>query len=55
VDSAGARDYGAQMIVCEMTLRKGNVAWDLNGRSSDDWKNFPYEKKSWLMPRKSAR
>jgi dihydroorotase len=48
VDSAGARDSGNQMIVCELTLRKGKVAWDLNGRASEDWKNFKYEKKSWL-------
>jgi Predicted amidohydrolase len=48
IDSAGARESGTQMIVCEVTLRKGKVAWDLNGRASDDWKNFKYEKKSWL-------
>jgi dihydroorotase len=53
IDSAGARDSGTQMIVCELTLRKGKVAWDLNGRASDDWKNFKYEKKSWL--RQSSR
>jgi dihydroorotase len=49
IDSAGARQSGAQMIVCEMTLRKGKVAWDLNGRASDDWHNFKYDKKSWLQ------
>jgi dihydroorotase len=48
IDSAGARDSGTQMIVCELTLRKGKVAWDMNGRASEDWKNFKYEKKSWL-------
>ena len=48
VDSAGARESGTQMIVCELTLRKGKVAWDLNGRASEDWKNFKYDKKSWL-------
>ena len=48
VDSAGARNSGTQMIVCELTLRKGKVAWDLNGRASEDWKNFKYDKKSWL-------
>ena len=35
------------MLVCEMTLRKGAVAWDLNGRASQDWKKFPYKKQSW--------
>ncbi len=48
LDSAGARYPGSQMIVCELTLRKGRVAWDLNGRAAEDWKSFTYEKKSWL-------
>jgi dihydroorotase len=47
IDSAGARNEGAQMLVCEITLRKGAVAWDLNGRASQDWKKFPYKKQSW--------
>ncbi len=47
VDSAGARKYGSQNIVCEMTLRAGKVAWDLNGRASQDWKTFPYQKATW--------
>jgi dihydroorotase len=47
IDSAGARNEGTQMIVCEMTLRKGIVAWDLNGRASQDWKTFPYQKQKW--------
>jgi dihydroorotase len=47
VDSAGARKSGNQSIVCEMTLRAGKVMWDLNGRASQDWKTFPYQKESW--------
>ena len=47
IDSAGARNYGSQKIVCELTTRKGKVVWDLNGRASEDWKTFKYEKKSW--------
>ena len=47
IDSAGARNYGNQMIVCELTTRKGGVVWDLNGRASEDWKTFPYHKKAW--------
>ena len=47
VDSAGAKKAGNQSIVCEMTFRSGKVMWDLNGRSSDDWKTFPYQKQSW--------
>jgi len=47
LDSAGARNEGTESIVCEMTIRKGVVAWDLNGRASQDWKTFSYQKKRW--------
>jgi len=47
VDSAGARKSGDKRIVCEMTLRAGKVVWDLNGRASQDWKTFPYQKRNW--------
>jgi dihydroorotase len=47
VDSAGARKSGNQLLVCELTLRAGKVMWDLNGRASQDWKAFPYQKQSW--------
>jgi dihydroorotase len=47
VDSAGAKKSGNQLLVCEMTLRAGKVMWDLNGRASQDWKTFPYQKQSW--------
>lgn len=47
VDSAGARKSGDKRIVCEMTLRAGKVVWDLNGRASQDWKTFPYQRRSW--------
>jgi dihydroorotase len=45
VDSAGARKWGDRMLVCEMTLRKGRVVWDLNGLASQDWTVFPYKKR----------
>jgi dihydroorotase len=44
LDSAGARMPGTQRIVCELTLRKGVVSWDLNGLASEDWKTFHYRK-----------
>ena len=47
LDSAGARNYGDKQIVCEMTVRAGKVVWDLNGRSSQDWKTFPYQRRTW--------
>lgn len=47
VDSAGAMHPGTQRIVGELTLRKGRVVWDRNGRASGDWKSFPYDRKKW--------
>ena len=36
VDSGGNRAAGSQRIRCEMTIRAGEVVWDLNGRSIQD-------------------
>jgi dihydroorotase len=44
LDSAQARLAGTQRIVTEMTLRKGNVAYDLNGLGTEDWQKFSYRK-----------
>jgi dihydroorotase len=49
LDSAGARHPGTRMLNCEMTLRKGEVVWDLNGRAGQDWKTFPYRKEPWIQ------
>ena len=48
IDSAGARNSGTEAIVNELTLRKGRVVFDLNGRASDDWKSFRYDRKKWV-------
>jgi dihydroorotase len=47
LDSAGARNSGAERIVNELTIRNGRVVFDLNGRAGDDWKNFKYDRKKW--------
>jgi dihydroorotase len=44
LDSAGARRPGTERIRCELTLRHGDVVWDMEGRASQDWKSFPYRK-----------
>ena len=44
LDSAGARMPGTPRLLCEMTLRKGQVAWDLNGLANEDWQKFHYRK-----------
>ncbi len=41
VDSFGARQDGTEKLVCEMTFRDGRLAWDLNGRTRQDWRELP--------------
>ena len=38
VDTRGWKINGDKKIVTELTLRKGNVVWDLNGISRPLWK-----------------
>src|SRR4051794_26519070 len=37
IDSARLKLRGTQKLIAEMTLRDGNVVWDLNGMNSPDW------------------
>lgn len=37
VDVAGGRLPGSQKLECELTLRAGEVVWDLNGLASSPW------------------
>jgi dihydroorotase len=48
IDSAGAANAGTQRIVAELTVRNGRVVWDLNGRASENWKSFKYDRKKWV-------
>jgi dihydroorotase len=47
-DSAGARKRGDRMLAAEMTVRKGEVVWDLSGRASVEWEKFPYRKTDYM-------
>jgi len=40
LDSRGARLDGTQLLVGELTVKGGQVAWDLNGRAGQEWKSF---------------
>jgi dihydroorotase len=31
---------GNKLLTAELTLKDGNVAWDLNGRAGEDWETF---------------
>ena len=43
VDSFGARHDGTQKLICEMTFKDGLLAWDLNGRTRQDWRELPLD------------
>jgi len=36
------------MLAAELTVRKGEVVWDLNGRASLDWEQYPYQKNRFM-------
>ena len=37
IDTKGWKIKGDQKLVCELTVREGNVVWDLNGIASKEW------------------
>ena len=41
VDMYGARLRGTQKLTCELTLREGQVVYDLNGMTRPDWNTLP--------------
>jgi dihydroorotase len=41
VDQRGGRLDGAQKLGCELTLREGSVAYDLNGLTAQPWETMP--------------
>ncbi|MBV6433225.1 MAG: Adenine deaminase [Bryobacteraceae bacterium] len=40
VDSYGARMSGNKRLVCELTIHDGQVVWDLNGLTREDWRKL---------------
>jgi len=38
VDSGHARHDGTQKLECQLTVRAGEIVWDLNGRGRPHWK-----------------
>ena len=40
LDVRNARHSGNQKLICELTLRDGQVVWDLNGRAGEDWQKL---------------
>jgi dihydroorotase len=40
-DASGGRIPATERIVCEMTIRNGDIVWDWNARASQDYKKLP--------------
>jgi len=40
-DGAGGSIRGTQRLVCELTLKNGEVAWDRNARAAADYRELP--------------
>jgi len=57
LDSNGARMRGAQKLTCELTLRNGRAAWDLNGIAAEDWEKLPpnYGSQSLVPPQRKKQ
>ena len=49
LDVGNARFVGDKLLVGELTIRAGQVVWDLNGRASSDWRD------AYGSPRRSSR
>jgi dihydroorotase len=41
VDQTGGKLPGSEKLLCEMTLRDGNIVYDLNGMSAVPWEKVP--------------
>jgi len=56
IDSSGGRMKGTKKLECEVTVKAGQVVWDLNGRSVPDWSTMPVipQSSSALPPRAGA-
>jgi len=53
VDVDGGKFKGTQKLECELTLRDGQVVWDLNGISRPDWETLPaVEERPSRQPRR---
>lgn len=54
IDSAGGTMTGAQKLECEVTIRAGQVVWDLNGRAATDWTKMPVVPQGGARPRRTG-
>jgi dihydroorotase len=41
IDSGGGKMPGTQKLECELTVKAGQVVWDLNGRAATLWSDIP--------------
>ncbi len=50
IDSSGAKMTGTRKLECELTVRAGQVVWDLNGRAAPDWTTLPATPQGVVRP-----
>ena len=51
VDCGGARMNGRQRLACELTIRAGDIVYDINGRAAPAWQEAPPDYWKIRMPR----
>ena len=44
IDVDGGKMMGTQKLECELTVREGQIVWDLNGISHQEWEKMPIPK-----------
>lgn len=54
-DSRGARLTASKLLECELTLREGDVVWDLNGRAGVHWKDTQERRRGQRRGRATGR
>jgi dihydroorotase len=54
IDTGGGKMTGSQKLQCELTLRAGQVVWDLNGLSVPAWSDVPYRDPNAPTPRRTT-
>ncbi|MBA2305701.1 MAG: amidohydrolase/deacetylase family metallohydrolase [Acidobacteria bacterium] len=52
IDSGGGQMPGTQKLECELTVKGGQVVWDLNGRAAPLWSDIPASDPNAPPPRR---
>jgi dihydroorotase len=55
IDTAGGKMAGSQKLECELTVKGGQVVWDLNGRATPVWSDMPVRDPNAPPTRRTTR